>query len=37
MVTLESRLFICRYWIAYWEAKMLLVQAFPPDGEYPRT
>jgi hypothetical protein len=31
---LQTNLFLCRYWIAYFQAKMLLMQAFPPDGEY---
>lgn len=24
--------FIARFWISYWQSKLLLIQAFPPDG-----
>jgi hypothetical protein len=34
MNVIERNLFICRYWIAYFSARLLLIQAFPPDGEY---
>jgi hypothetical protein len=26
--------FIDRFWIAYWQGRLLVQQAFPPDGQY---
>jgi hypothetical protein len=26
--------FIDRFWVAYWQGRELVRQAFPPDGEY---
>jgi hypothetical protein len=37
MNALQQRLFICRFWIAYFQARLWLLQAFPPDGEYRGT
>jgi hypothetical protein len=30
----EEADFMARFWAAYDQAKLLMIQAFPPDGEY---
>lgn len=32
MNPIERQLFILRYWIAFLRAKILMLEAFPPDG-----
>jgi hypothetical protein len=28
----QTNEFIARFWIGYWQARLFLIEAFPPDG-----